>query len=117
MIGRVARWLGQLVSQLVTHGDNKTPSLRKVHAIGVGTLGLMIGAAGVLGLVAMVGLSAWSVLVLRQPFPAGDFGTGFGGALAALATLVAALAANVLALAKALAWVPDPTRPADGEES
>ena len=113
MIGRFMAWIAWLAQRLSTHADNVTPSLRKVHAIGVGALGMMIGLAGVIGLLAMVGLSVWSALVLRAPFSAGDFGTGFAAALGALATLVAALAANVVALAKAIAWVPDTTRPAD----
>ncbi len=94
-------WLSDVVGKLATHADNVTPSLRKTHVIAVGTLGLIGGAVFVL-------LAAVSVLVLRQPFQSTDYGTGF-------AAILTALAANVMALAKAMQWggQPEAMKPAD----
>lgn len=83
-----------LIKSLTTLADNVTPSLRKILAMGIGTLGLAIG-------VTFIGLSVYSTMTTGTFDPAG-FGTGASLLLAALSTLP-------LSLAKSMELVPDTT--------
>lgn len=84
--------LATLIKTLATLSDNRSPSLRKILAMGVGTLGLCMG-------VTFIGLSVYSV-VKTGSFDPSAYGTGASLLLAALATLP-------LSLAKAFEMVPD----------
>lgn len=85
-----------LVRKLGTLADDVTPSLRKVLAMSIGALGILIGLA-------FVGLSIFSTLKTGA-FDPSNYGVG-------ASALLAALAALPLSLAKSMQLVPDRTEP------
>ena len=96
MIGRFVHWIGWIIQRLTTLADNRTPTLRKVLAFGVGTIGLAMG-------IAFIGLSIWSV-AKGNPFDALAFGSG-------AALLLSPLTALPWSLGKAMQIVTDETEP------
>jgi hypothetical protein len=87
---------GELLNQLSTLADNRTPSIRKMVAIAAALVALAMG-------IAHIALQAWSV-AKGHPFTPLEFGTGG----AALLTILVALP---MSLAKAMQIVPDTTCP------
>jgi hypothetical protein len=88
--------LRELLNQLTTLADNRTPSQRKIWGVGAGIIALAMG-------IAHIALAAWSVHK-GHPFTPLEFGTGG----AALLTILVALP---MSLAKAMQILPDTTCP------
>ena len=92
--------MASMLTQLITLADNHTPSIRKISAVCAVVIILAMG-------VAFIGLSVWSV-AKGHPFDQLSFGTGAG-------LLATPLMAVPLAIAKAMAWVPDTTTAPDAD--